>query len=223
MTFFAGNLKAFKKIFLLLFVATFLTNELDQVISQQVENAIRSPTGVTNAVYIYGFLSLLTGLFFPALLGLLCLFGLSEDSFSWGHLKNYFRKYLNIFMIETLRSWGKILQGSLLLIVPGLIRYFSLVLVPFVVTQSKVYDRGEVDALELSSRLVRKSFWKIFFLVLLFHFFIPLIFTSFFDEYRVFLQTPVVCLLLTLLDAYIFLIGTQCFLWVFQKSTREAL
>ena len=126
-------------------------------------------------------------------------------------------------MIEVLRTWGKILQWSFLAIIPGFVKYFFYTLVPYVIVQSRVYERGEVDALELSTQIVKQNVWKILGLVLLFHIFIPLVLTTLFDEYRMIRQTPVACLLLTLLDTYLLLISTQCFLAVFQKSTgREA-
>jgi hypothetical protein len=124
-------------------------------------------------------------------------------------------------MIEFLRTWGKILQWSFLAIIPGVVKYFYFTLVPYVVVESRLYESGEADALELSTQIVKRNIWKILSLVLVFYIFIPLLLTSFFDEYRMIRQTPIACLLLNLLDTYLFLICTQCFLSVFQKSTEK--
>lgn len=222
MKFFALNLKAFKKISVLLFVASLITSQIDLYVSSQVENAIRDPRGLSNAVYLYGFLSMVISLIFPILLILICLFGLSEYEKPFSALVGFFKRYLNQMMIEILRSWGKILQWSLLLIIPGVIKYLFYTLVPFVVTESRTYDRGETDALEMSTRLVKKNFGWILLLVFIFHILIPGMLTSLFDEYRLLWQTPVACLLLNLLDTYLLLLGTQCFLLIFRKSLAEA-
>lgn len=224
MNFFVLNLRAFKKIFLLLFVATFVATQVDQSIAKKVEETMRGPDGFSNAVFLWGVLSLVCSLVFPALLTLLSLFALTENASPLKNLARYFKRHINQLMIESLRCWGKILQWSFLAIIPGLIKYYFFSLVPYVVVQSKVYDRGETDALELSTRLVKKNVWKILALVLVFHIFIPLVLTSLFDEYRIFRETPIGSLVLTLLDTYLLLVSTQCFLMVFQKSIgREVL
>ena len=224
MKFFALNLKAFRKVGLLLFLIGVLSSQIDQSISFQVEEALRNPQGMNSAVYLYGFLSLLCSLFFPLILILLCLWALRPSAPSmterttWKQISHFFKHYMPQLIIETLRAWGKILLWSLLFILPGLVKYVAYVLVPFVVASSPRYDKGELDALETSKNLVKKHWWEILGLIFIFHLTIPLVLTVFFDEYRLFSQTPVASLFLSLLDAYLFLIATQCFLWVIQKS-----
>jgi hypothetical protein len=222
--FFALNLKAFRKVGLLLFLIGVLSSQIDQSISSQVEEALRNPQGLNSAVYIYGFLSLIFSLFFPLILILLCLWALKPTASAMTEratrrqVSHFFKHNFPQLVIETLRSWGKILLWSLLFIIPGVIKYVVYVLVPFIVATSPAYDRGELDALQTSTRLVKKHAWEILALIFVFHLTIPLILTVFFDEYRLMNQTPIASLALSLLDAYLFLISTQCFLWVIQKS-----
>lgn len=227
MKFFALNLKAFRKVGLLLFVVGVLSTQIDQSISAQVEEALRNPQGMNTAVYFYGFLSLICSLFFPIVLLLLSLWALrsaaqpASPESAWSRFSHFFKHYLPQLVIETLRAWGKILLWSLLFIIPGVIRYFTYVLVPFVVVQSPGYDRGEQDALETSTSVFKRKWVSIVGLILFFHLMIPLLLTVFFDEYRLLNQTPLASLGLSLLDAYLFLIATQCFLLVFQKGLSE--
>lgn len=227
MNFFALNLKAFRKVGLLLFLVGAISTQIDQSISFQVEEALRNPQGMNSAVYFYGFLSLICSLFFPIVMMLFSLWALRSaaqpaaiDS-GWGRVSHFFKHYLSPMVIETLRAWGKILLWSLLLIIPGLIRYITYVMVPFVVVQSDAYERGQQDALETSTRVFKRKWLSILGLILLFHLMIPLLLTVFFDEYRLLNQTPLASLGLSLLDAYLFLIAAQCFLLVFQKGLTE--
>lgn len=229
MNFFALNLKAFRKVGLLLFLIGVLGSQIDQSISFQVEEALRNPQGANSSVYLYGFLSLVCSLFFPLILMLLSLWALRPavpsmtERRTWEQISHFFKHYLPQLVIETLRAWGKILLWSLLFVFPGFIRYIAYVLVPFVVAISPAYERGEVDALTASTALVKKYWLEILTLIFVFHLMIPLILTVFFDEYRLLNQTPLASLSLSLLDAYLFLIATQCFLWVFQKAPENKL
>jgi hypothetical protein len=159
-------------------------------------------------------------LLFPCLLILISLFGLQKNS-PLRDLFRYLGHYLNSLLIETMRAWGKIMSWSLLLLVPGMVRFVQLTLVPFVVTASEAYDRGEVDALHASTRVVNRNVGKILLLIFVFNIFVPLLITEFFDQYRTLWQTPGPCLALTLLDTYLLILGTQCFLRIFQKSAPE--
>lgn len=71
------------------------------------------------------------------------------------------RPYLVTYLAEYLRVLGRILLWGLLLIIPGCIKSIQYSLVPFVVFFSADYEKGEVDALELSRKLVKPVFWPI--------------------------------------------------------------
>ncbi len=67
--------------------------------------------------------------------------------------------------IETLRAFCWCLIFSLLLIVPGVVRYIRYVFVPYVVLFDREYQLGEVDALDRSMKLSQREGWMIFFLL----------------------------------------------------------
>lgn len=229
MNFFALNLQAFRKAGLLLFVVVVLTSQADQYISKLVEESMRNPEGMTTWVYFYGLLSLACSLVFPTLLTLISLFALQNkpETSQPVQYRLFFKQELPEqfpqLLIESLRAWGKILLWSFVFIVPGVVKYVSYTLIPFVVTSLPDYQAGKVDALKTSSYLVRKNGGKILFTILLFHFFMPLVLTTLFDEYRLLWQNPVQSLLLSLLDAYLYLLGTQVFLWIFKNSLGTTL
>ena len=217
MNFFAENLRVFKKAALPLFLLVVVSNNIDQYLNIQVEQALQSPVGATTQVYIFGFLSILSSVIFPVLLVTMALFALSNRP----SVKEFFKKYLNQVFIETLRSWGKVLLWSLLFILPGIWKYIELIFVPFVVTSSQSYDEGRIDALEASSFIFRHHWLKILGILLLFHLFIPLVLTGFFDAYRLLWKTPIASLVLSLLDTYILLFSTQLLFNVFQNEVRK--
>ncbi len=63
--------------------------------------------------------------------------------------------FLKPLTVETLRSMGRILLWSLLLVLPGLYYYMRYTFVPLVVVLSPAYRDGKVDALKLSDFLTR--------------------------------------------------------------------
>jgi len=133
-------------------------------------------------------------------------------------MESFFKRYSNQVYIETLRAWGKTLLWSLLLILPGMWKYIEYIFVPFVVTESQPYQEGQEDALKASSHIVRKNFLKVFAVIILFHLFIPLLLTAFFDQYRLLWDTPLASLALNLLDTYLLLFSTQLLFVIFQRE-----
>ena len=186
----------------------------------KVENALLDPMGAAQQVYWYGFMSILSSIFFPVILMTTALFAMKTMQ-SQQSLQDFFGKYINQVFIETLRSWGKTLLWSLLFILPGIWKYFEYIMVPFVVTGSERYDQGKIDALKSSSYVFRRHWLKIFAILFLFHLFIPLIVTSLFDSYRIIWKTPVASLLLSLLDTYLILLSTQLLFNVFQDEVMR--
>ena len=212
------NLQVFKTIALPLFILVILSSTLDQYLNMRVEEILRDPSGVTTSLYIFGFISLISGVIFPVFLFTLALFALrSLEGWKQG-LGEFFHHYINQIFIETLRSWGKTLSWALLFIIPGFWKFLEYSLVPFVVTASPRYDLGQEDALEASSQVFRKHWGKILSVLILFHVFIPLVLTGLFDAYRLIWKTPVQSLLLNLLDTYLLLLSTQILFRIFRSE-----
>jgi len=124
-------------------------------------------------------------------------------------------------LIENLRAWGSTFLWSLLLILPGLYKWLSYSLVPYVVLFSKKYSEGQADALELSTLVFKKCWYKILILVLFFGLVLPLVLTTGFDGYRKIWLTPVASLLVSLLDYSVLILGLGLNLYVFKNAIRE--
>lgn len=219
--FIAENLKIFKKAVLPLFALIVTSNTIDQYLSLHVEQALQSPEGMNNQVYIYGLLSILSSIVFPVLLLTIALFAMIQES-STQNIKTFLRKHLEQIYIETFRAWGKSLLWSLLFILPGLWKYLEFIFVPFVVTTSEKYEHGELDALKASSFVFRRNWPKILGILGLFYLFIPLVLTTFFDSYRLIWKSPLASLALSFLDTYFLLISTQLLFVLFREELSKS-
>jgi hypothetical protein len=63
--------------------------------------------------------------------------------------------YVWSFLAEYLRFLAQVLMYGLLLVIPGFVRYWQLIFVPFIALFSRAYRAGNVDALKLSETLTR--------------------------------------------------------------------
>lgn len=135
-------------------------------------------------------------------------------------LTDFLKKNLNQIYIESLRSWGKTLLWSLLLILPGFWKYIELSLVPFVVTSSAKYDEGKEDALKKSAEIVHRHWLQILGVFFLFHLLIPLMLSALFDSYRSLWKTPLQSLALSALDTYLLLISTHILFNIFRREEK---
>ncbi|MGZ3743396.1 MAG: hypothetical protein ACXWRE_06795 [Pseudobdellovibrionaceae bacterium] len=221
MNFFARNLLIFKRIGLPLFVLTLIYTSLDQLLTINTEAAMRSPNGANAWIWAYGLGSLIIGIIFPILGILVVIYGAQAPEANEKGLWEYIQKHLNQMSIEVLRSWGKTLLWSLLFILPGLWKYLEYTMIPFVVTLSQAYERGEEDSLMASARVVRGNLFKILAIILVFHLFFPSILTVLFDEYRLVWHTPVQALVLTLIDVYLFVFSTQLLMGIFESQNPQ--
>jgi hypothetical protein len=220
-TFFSRNLQIFKRIGLPLYVLTLVYTSIDQLLTINIDESLRSPTGALGTVWVLGFFSLVLGIIFPILGILVVLYGAKTADTSERGLWQYIQKFFNQVSIEILRSWGKTLLWSLLLLIPGIWKYVQYTLIPFVVTLSKPYDRGELDALQFSAKIVRHHLGKVLCILVVFHFFIPSLMTVLFDDYRLVWSTPLSALFLTLIDVYFFIFSTQLLLMVFEQDNTD--
>lgn len=222
MNFFARNLQIFKRVGLPLYVLTLIYTSLDQLLTINTEAALRSPEGGTGWIWAYGFASLLVGIVFPILGALVVIYGAKTPDANEKGLWHFIQQHLNQLSIEILRSWGKTLLWSLLFILPGIWKYFEFIMIPYVVTLSKNYENGDLDALGASTQIVRKNMLKVLAVFFVFHLILPSVLTVFFDEYRLLWQTPITASILTLIDVYIFAFSTQLLLNIFESQNQEA-
>jgi len=220
-SFFARNLQIFKRIGLPLYVLTLVYSSLDQLLTINTEAALYNPEGSTSWVWAYGFVSLLIGILFPILGSLVVIYGAQSPNANEKGLWEYVLDHLNQMGIEVLRSWGMTLLWSLIFILPGLWKYIEYTMIPFVVTRSRRYDRGEQDALCASTQIVRQNLFRVLGVLLVFHLVVPSILTVFFDDFRLIWRTPVSAALLTLLDVYLFIFSTQLLLEIFERQNSE--
>jgi len=221
-SFFARNLQIFKRIGLPLYVLTLIYTSLDQLLTINTEAALRSTDGGSGWIWGYGFASLFIGIIFPIIGLLVVLYGALASEASESGLWDFVQVHMNQLGIEILRSWGKTLLWSLLFILPGIWKYFEYTMIPFIVTLSKRYERGEEDALKASSQMVRRNLPKVLAVFLIFHFIFPSILTVMFDDYRLVWQTPISAAVLTLVDVYLFIFSTQILLNIFESQISEA-
>lgn len=205
--------KALKVAFLPIFLALLVSNNLDQFVNLKIESILRSPEGLSQSIWFYGSLSIFSSIFFPLLISLFASFSLSysiQDSNYSQYLPLSFTDFLKnnfeLSFLETLRSWGKVFLWSFLLIIPGFIKFFFYIPVPFVVFFSKRYQSGGVDALELSQQIAKKHWFWLLIYVVLFTILIPMTLSLVFDQYRVYREHPIFASLLTLVDTIIIII-----------------
>lgn len=221
MNFFTENLQAFKKIALPLFTLAILSNNVDQYLNIQVEEALRNPSGIQKSILIYGFLLIFFNIVFPVLMTTLALFSLFSLKSKAMSLSGFIDKHLNQLFIETLRAWGKTLLWSMVFLLPGIWKYLHYSLVPFVVAGSPLYREGRVDALQASTSIVSKHRVKVLGIFILFHLFIPIVLSALFDAYRLIWKTPLASLLLSLLDTYLLIISTHLLFKIFTSEVKQ--
>jgi hypothetical protein len=131
---------------------------MDQYLTKQVENLISSKDGLSNMIWVWGGLSVLSAILFPLLISIFCAYFFITSTKS---LNEFVEDNFELSLIETLRAWGKTFLWSFVFLLPGVFKYINYILTPFVVMFSKKYKRGEVDALEYSTLISKKFFWSI--------------------------------------------------------------
>lgn len=194
-----------KKHFLFLFILTCAYKILDQWLTSQTQMEIGNPDGARPLVWVYGFFSVVVGLFFPLLSSLIIFAMFKKESSPFVFLKKFFSQSL----IEALRAWGKALSWSLLFVIPGIVKFAQYFFVPFVVCFDSAYQNGQVDALERSKQVSKGKLGILLGLLLFFDAVIPIILSSF-DEYSVLWQTPPEALILCFVEMLL----NICFIWI---------
>ena len=204
--------------FLLIFSAVFVATIVDQSLNRQIDSIIRSSQGLSNMIFVWGAASLLSTLFFPLLISLLCSQTLANQNSAFWVM---FNEKFELGLIETLRAWGKIFLWSFVFIIPGVVKYTYYLMSPFVVFFSKKYAAGEVDALEYSTQLSKKFFWRLNFWLFLFYLMIPIATSTLLDEYKLFSLHPVSAIACVALESFLILAFHFFILKLFFKYLNE--
>lgn len=193
---------------------------LDQWINGRLEQLMNSSEGPGLQFWIWALASLLNSLIFPLLITLCWLAALAARR-GGGDVPSFVARHGNQLAIETLRSWGSALTWGLFLILPAFVRLFMLSLVPYVVTFSKSYSEGKLDALKTSSRLVGRHWFLVGLVMLVFSTLIPMILASGFDQWRHFAENPLSAGALTLFDVLVSALTAQLLFRLFERSLKE--
>lgn len=107
-------------------------------------------------IALVGFAMTLSDLAISSILLILIPFWLSTPlSNSQISLRQFCSQKISSLCIENLRAIAQIVRWSLLLFVPGIIRYFRYYFVSFIVLTSQSYHDGKVDALEESNQILK--------------------------------------------------------------------
>jgi hypothetical protein len=200
--FFAHYITALKRCGLGLLLIYIVYTFFDQGLTVLMESNLRSPEGATSSVFLLGALYLANNIFFTTLATIAAIYGASTLNSS---LLGFIDCYLNQSCIEIVRSWGRVLSWSFLLVIPGIIKYLQYMFVPFVVAMDSSYQKGEKDALKASRELFKKHWTTLVFAMIGFQVVWSYLSVDFFDAYRLFWQTPVRALLISTLEAMVFL------------------
>ncbi len=177
-------LDAIRSGFVLIFSATMISTLATQFLDSKIEKIISSQNGLSPMIWIWGFLSLMTAILFPLLQSLLCSFYLSKNFLPEKKFSTFLKSHTELSLIETLRSWGKAFLWCFAFIIPGLIKYSYYLLAPYIVVFSKMYQLGDIDALNYSEKIFKK-YWAYFSVQLfIFYFLFPALLSVIVDEYR---------------------------------------
>lgn len=185
----------FTPLFLLIFSALFLSTLTEQILTKKVEALISSKDGLSNMIWVYVGISLLSAIFFPLITAMLSSFSILKESLQ---AKNpqvsagaFIADKIELSIIETLRAWGTAFLWSFVFILPGIWKLIAYILTPYVVMFSKKYQEGKVDALEYSSKICKAYFKRVNWWLTVFYLFVPVVLYFVGEPYRLIMKTPV--------------------------------
>ena len=205
-------LMGLKGLFILVYFGFSMT--LDQTLTGLMESELLNPDGASAIIWAYGGLSFLVGLLTPLVMAFVIL---SAWRFPHESTFDVAQKHLGYLVKEEMRVMGKSLLWGLLLLIPGLIRFFQCLFVPFVVLLDPQYQKGEVDALQASWVRVKRVWARLLGLFVFFGLIAPLLMT-FFDGYRSILEQPLTALPLFLVELTVLIV----FQWSVLKTWEKA-
>lgn len=205
-------LTIFKRVGLPLLILTACSNMLEQYLTSKMESELGSLEGISAMIWIYGGLSVGLSLILPSLGVILSLAALKPD-----HVLTTLRTHWSAVFKESLRAAGNAMTWGLLLVIPGLIRFVQLSLVPFIVMLDPEYKVGHLDALKESSKIVNKRFIQVLCVIVIFTVILPILSSSF-DEWSVFTVHPISATFLSFLDL---LLSTLSFLFLLRQWEKQ--
>lgn len=220
--------KALRIAFLPIFLALLVSGTLDQFINGKIEAILRSPQGLSQTIWLYGSVSIFSSLFFPLVISFFASFALARsiqdheyNRFIPNNLADFIGEHFELSFLETLRSWGKTFLWTFLFIIPGVVKFFLYMPVPFVVFFSKRYEKGEVDALNLAQKISKKHWFWLLVYMTMFTFVLPMTLSLSMDQYRVFREYFVYASLLTAVDAVIIIVFHYYILKLILKFIKD--
>lgn len=184
----------FTPLFLLIFSALFVSTLTEQIITKKVETLISSKDGLSNMIWVYVGISLLSAIFFPLVVAMLSSFNILKDSLKAKDPQisagAFVADKIELSLIETLRAWGTAFLWCFVFILPGIWKFIAFILTPYVVMFSKKYQEGKVDALEYSSKICKAYFKRVNWWLTVFYLFVPVVLYFVGEPYRLIMKTP---------------------------------
>lgn len=183
--------------FLLVFSALLAAALVDQSLNKQIEGVIQSRDGLSNMIFLWGGLSLVSSLLFPMIISFLCCHTLAGIPLG---RREFIKSKFELGLLEMLRAWGKTFLWTFAFVLPGFVAYTYYFLTPFVVIFSRDYADGKVDALKYSAKLTSLFFWRLNLWLTVFYMGAPILLSTLLDEKRVFRLSPFTATLSVLLE-----------------------
>lgn len=212
------KLKFLYPVLTLLFVSSSL---FEQFLMKKLESTLKGSESATFDLFLYGGLNILSSLLFPALISLLTIFFiLRPEKLFFVHIS---RSHIESFIIETLRSWGKMIWWGFLFILPGFYKLISYSYVPFVVLLSAKYNQGEIDALDESERIFSQKKMATFLAIFLFQLILPIMLSSLLDSYRNFNETPLLAFGCSVIQGLVGLLGFLVLLEIYKQTEATVI
>lgn len=215
LTFKKNNFSAILSAFVLLFILTATSSNLDVWLSQKIEAELSSGDGLSSAIWFYGIGTFVLSIFSPLLFFLILAALITGEN-----IFTFYKKSFSLLLKEQLRTWGSVMNWTFLFVLPGLWKFIQYAFVPFIVCFDNEYQQGKVDALEQSRRISRGAGLQLLAAFSIFAAALPAALSSLFDEQKMIWQTPLqsffVCFLeMTVNICFIFL------LWHMFKKAGE--
>ena len=191
--------------FLPLYSAVVISLIIDQSLNLKIETILRSPDGLSNSIWIWGGLSLISTLIFPVLFTLSSCFFITEKikGLSISQFPVFLKQHFELTLLESMRAWAYMFLWFFVLFFPMVYKFVSYTMTPFLVVYSPAYARGEINALKTSELITKEFFIKLFLLLVCFYIILPTAGTLIFDQYKLFRNYPFQSLALAGIDAFL--------------------
>lgn len=214
MSFKSALLTALRKVGILLLLWFVALQIFDQWLLNSTHQAMMAEHGVQGKVWMFAGLSIVSSVLAPMVATLIVFAGWQRSD---TNILSYFSKHLGDLVREQLRAFGSVLMWSFLLIIPGLVRFFEMSLLPWVVCFDAEYGQGRRDALKESRRVFYKVWPRLSLLLLVFWMILPLGMTML-DAFRSYSDSPVTAFGLSLVDVFLFLLFQYLLYKLWEKA-----